>query len=185
MAIVVLLAACDLKDEDQRCVLANYFVVANTSEDDLETLLDSRQQAEGVPVINTTRVIPRVTKPFTVKEGLLSLENEQAKGLQRLRNEFKTNEGMLIAMAHDDFESTENQPAKKLFVRHHNAQLADKAAKLLETPHANKRQNFIRSAHVGDLQGSLPQMAAELEAKRQMTEALQHVQQSKVNSEVV
>ena len=89
---------------------------------------------------------PIVMCPFSLKEKLLALDDTQAKGLNRLRSEFESHENELLKMVHDDFDDEKTKSKKIHAVHKQTAGLAEKAAKLLQTSNANKRQRLIQSA---------------------------------------
>jgi hypothetical protein len=182
----------DLKSEDRYNILANYFAMANPIGEGTHlsgSSIDSRVPTKKLECVDTDEGMERtpppiVTCPFSLKEKLLALDDARAKGLNRLRSEFTSHENELLKMVHDDFDDEDAKSKKIHAVHEHAAGLANKAAKLLKTSHANKRQRLIQSVRVDELQCEMSRMVAEHEVVRQEVGTLQRAKQSTVGSEV-
>ena len=114
----------------------------------------------------------------------MALEDAQAKGFNRLRSEFQSHEDKLVNLVINDLDDEKEQSEKIAAVRKQAAGLANKAAKLLKTSNANKRQRPIQSARVDELQCEMSRIVAEHEVVRQEVDTQQRAKQSMVSSEI-
>jgi hypothetical protein len=116
-----------LQDEDRYNMLANYFTMARTSEEEggvhysgsrirrrIRTK-DHFAEDGGVPEDADTNVLEEDTfpstlmVPFTLKEKLVALEVARAKGLECLRSEFQSHEDQLMKMVVNDLDDSKEQ----------------------------------------------------------------------------
>jgi hypothetical protein len=121
-----------LQDEGRYNILANYFTVASTIEEEGGTHFngsrlrrrvrtkDNDVEDADTNVAEETTSPPTLMVPFTLEEKLVALEDTQAKGLHRLRSEFQSHEDQLVKMVINDLDDEKEQPEKITAVKKTN-----------------------------------------------------------------